>query len=106
MNSAEVLAFIPLSLYRNEVILEKKQNTTPCWRKKITVGAILDQQMGEGGGQVIHSWCVWASWRRCWAIGERGRNTWENKSSTHPNIRLKVRIRFICICATVIKKAQ
>lgn len=23
----------------------RKQNTLPCWRKEITVGAILDQQM-------------------------------------------------------------
>lgn len=33
---------------------------------------------------------------------------WKNKKTenTHSKIRLKVRIRFICICATVVKKAQ
>lgn len=45
INSVEVQ---PLSLYRNEVRW-RKQNTPPCWRKEITVGAISDQQMTGTG---------------------------------------------------------
>ena len=96
MNSAEVQT---LSLYRNEARW-RKENTTPCWRKEITVGAILDQQM-KGGRGTGH---CWVNWIHRWALGKTegtcGKTTTE---STRSKIRLKVRIRVICICATVIK---
>lgn len=68
MNSVEVQ---PLLLYRNEARW-RKQNTTPCWRKEITVGAISDQQMRGTGHTPLE---CWVSWRHCWALGEGGGNT-------------------------------
>lgn len=96
MNSVEVQ---PLSLYRNEVRW-RKENTTPCWRKEITVGAILDQQM-RGAGHILLK--CWVNWTHCWALGKEGTCGKTKTESTHSKIRLKVRIRFTCICATVIK---
>lgn len=60
INSVEVQ---PLSLYRNEVRW-RKENTTPCWRKEITVGAILDQQMRREDWLHTLLEC-WVSWRHC-----------------------------------------
>lgn len=73
MNSVEVQ---PLSLYRNEVRW-RKQNTTPCWRKEITVGALLDQQMKGTGHTLLE---CWVSWRHCWALGMGGGYMWKNKN--------------------------
>lgn len=83
-------------------MIRRKRNTTPCWRKEITVGAIF-RPTDDGGTGRIFLVCR-ASWRHRRAIG-KGEGTREKKqnSSTHSKIRLKVRICFICICATVIK---
>lgn len=75
MNSVEVQ---PLSLYRNGVRW-RTQNTTPCWRKEITVGAILDQQMRGDRSLLLECWV-----RHCWALskgeGTRGKEEEEKKT--------------------------
>lgn len=95
MDSVEVQ---PLSLYRNEVswtkehhsLLEKGDNSWCHFRptdgdRSQTPGVLGELEMLLGTRQ--------------------GEGTWGRTKTkeTHSKIRLKVRIHFICICATVIK---
>ena len=99
-NSVEVQPFV--SFYRNEVRVEKTEHRSLLEKGDNSWGHFWPTRLE---GDITHS--LRAGWDGDfvghWARGRVHVGKIKTESS-HPKIRLKVRIHFLCICATMIKR--